>query len=88
MAHVENQGTVMGSQQEQEICILSESVQTGCGAHSVHYSLSSGLFPGIVKLTTHRHLLQRLRMYTAIPQLSPCVCKNIEELLCISQDSD
>jgi len=60
------------------VCLLAEAgtfslhhcIQTGCGAHTASYSMGTGrdVSPG-VKLTTHFHLVSKLRIPGAIISL-------------------
>jgi hypothetical protein len=50
---------------------LHQSVQTGYGAHLALYFMGTGVPSRGVNLTTHFHLVQRLRMSGAIPTLHP-----------------
>jgi len=45
------------------ISYLRNCVQTGSGAHAASYTVGSGG----VKLTTHFHLVSRLRMHGSVP---------------------
>jgi len=54
---------------------LRPHIQTGSGTHPASYAMGTGIFPRgesirCLKLTTHFHLVPRLRMrsYTSIPQ--------------------
>jgi hypothetical protein len=55
--------------------IILECVQTNSGTHPGSYPMGSkGSFPGakvagVVKLTTHLHLVPRSRMHEAVPPL-------------------
>jgi len=47
----------------------SKTVQTGSGAHRASYSVGNGVTSRGMKLTTHLHLVLRLRMSGAAPLL-------------------
>jgi hypothetical protein len=57
---------------------LLPNVQAGCGAYPMDRGLSPGLMRPRREVTTHSHLLQRLRMSGAIPLLPsrhpPSIC--------------
>jgi hypothetical protein len=52
--------------------MFSRHVQTGCGAHTISCSMGTGVLSRRgVKLTTHSHLVHRLRQNGAIRILLP-----------------